>query len=181
LISGKTLLAKAIANECQANFISIKISEVLNIWLGEAEANIRDVFDKARQAAPCILFIDELHLIGKTKRKLMKRTFVFFLFKASDTSVGCHGSLVNRVFTKILVEIDKMDGNKNVFFVGASIRTDIFNSPFHREGKYIYTVAAHQHHQGHQLRSLKKNWGSNKNLLRPLVALAFFVYYGKTI
>jgi hypothetical protein len=42
-------------------------------------------------------------------------------------------------------------------------------------------VAAHQHHQGHQLRSLKKIWGSNKNLLRPLVALAFFVYYGKTI
>jgi hypothetical protein len=45
----------------------------------------------------------------------------------------------------------------------------------------LLSVAAHQHHQRHQLRSLKKIWGSNKNLLRPLVALAFFVYYGKTI
>jgi transitional endoplasmic reticulum ATPase len=48
LILTKTLLAKAIANECQANFISIKVSELLSIWFGESEANVRDVFDKAR-------------------------------------------------------------------------------------------------------------------------------------
>jgi transitional endoplasmic reticulum ATPase len=77
LISGKTLLAKAIANECQANFISIKVSELLSIWFSEPEANVRDVFDKARQAAPCILFMDELHLLGKIKRKLMKSTLFF--------------------------------------------------------------------------------------------------------
>jgi len=69
LILGKTLLAKAIAIECQANFISIKISEVSNIWLGEAEANIYDVFDKARQAAPCVLFFDELDSIGEIRIK----------------------------------------------------------------------------------------------------------------
>merc|ERR1712045_106467 len=57
---GKTLLAKAIANECQANFISIKGPELLTMWFGESEANVRDIFDKARTAAPCVLFFDEL-------------------------------------------------------------------------------------------------------------------------
>ena len=58
--TGKTLLAKAIANECQANFISIKGPELLTMWFGESEANVRDIFDKARSAAPCVLFFDEL-------------------------------------------------------------------------------------------------------------------------
>ena len=62
---GKTLLAKAIANECQANFISIKGPELLTMWFGESEANVRDVFDKARAAAPCVLFFDELDSIAK--------------------------------------------------------------------------------------------------------------------
>ena len=62
---GKTLLAKAIANECQANFISIKGPELLTMWFGESEANVRDIFDKARSAAPCVLFFDELDSIAK--------------------------------------------------------------------------------------------------------------------
>ena len=53
------LLAKAVANECQANFISVKGPELLTMWFGESEANVRDVFDKARHAAPCVLFFDE--------------------------------------------------------------------------------------------------------------------------
>merc|ERR1719217_1726625 len=61
---GKTLLAKAIANECQANFISIKGPELLTMWFGESEANVREVFDKARSAAPCVLFFDELDSIA---------------------------------------------------------------------------------------------------------------------
>lgn len=64
---GKTLLAKAIANECQANFISIKGPELLTMWFGESEANVRDVFDKARAAAPCVLFFDELDSIAKAR------------------------------------------------------------------------------------------------------------------
>lgn len=60
MLSGKTLLAKAIANECQANFISVKGPELLTMWFGESEANVRDIFDKARSAAPCVLFFDEL-------------------------------------------------------------------------------------------------------------------------
>ncbi len=69
LFLGKTLLAKAIANECQANFISIKGPELLTMWFGESEANVRDVFDKARQAAPCVLFFDELDSIGEIRIK----------------------------------------------------------------------------------------------------------------
>merc|ERR1712168_664582 len=64
---GKTMLAKAIANECQANFISIKGPELLTMWFGESESNVRDVFDKARQAAPCVLFFDELDSIAKAR------------------------------------------------------------------------------------------------------------------
>lgn len=69
---GKTLLAKAIANECQANFISVKGPELLTMWFGESEANVREIFDKARQSAPCVLFFDELDSIA---------TQVFFLVK----------------------------------------------------------------------------------------------------
>ena len=61
---GKTFLAKAIANECQANFISVKGPELLTMWFGESEANVRDIFDKARQSAPCVLFFDELDSIS---------------------------------------------------------------------------------------------------------------------
>merc|ERR1712232_1395846 len=57
---GKTMLAKAVATECSANFVSIKGPELLTMWFGESEANVREVFDKARSAAPCVLFFDEL-------------------------------------------------------------------------------------------------------------------------
>ncbi|KAJ0587843.1 putative vesicle-fusing ATPase [Helianthus annuus] len=58
------LLAKAIANECQANFISIKGPELLTMWFGESEANVREIFDNARGSAPCVLFFDELDSIA---------------------------------------------------------------------------------------------------------------------
>merc|ERR1712205_173228 len=64
---GKTLLAKAIANECQSNFISIKGPELLTMWFGESEANVREIFDKARQSAPCVLFFDELDSIANQR------------------------------------------------------------------------------------------------------------------
>jgi len=64
---GKTLLAKAVANECKANFLSIKGPELLSKWFGESEANVRTLFDKARAAAPCILFFDEMDSIAKAR------------------------------------------------------------------------------------------------------------------
>jgi transitional endoplasmic reticulum ATPase len=64
-------------NECGANFISVKGPELLTMWFGESEANVGDVFDKACQAAPCVLFFDELDAIGKIKRKVIKRISFF--------------------------------------------------------------------------------------------------------
>jgi len=64
---GKTLVAKAIANEVKSNFISVKGPELLSMWFGESESNVRQLFDKARGAAPCILFFDEIDSIAKPR------------------------------------------------------------------------------------------------------------------
>jgi len=103
---GKTLLAKAIANECQANFISIKGPELLTMWFGESEANVREIFDKARQAAPCVLFFDELDSIAK----------------ARGGNIGDGGGAADRVINQILTEMDGMSTKKNVFIIGATNR-----------------------------------------------------------
>ncbi|KPM10270.1 transitional endoplasmic reticulum ATPase TER94-like protein [Sarcoptes scabiei] len=116
---GKTLLAKAIAHECQANFISIKGPELLTMWFGESEANVRDVFDKARAAAPCVLFFDELDSIAK----------------ARGGSVGDAGGAADRVINQILTEMDGMGSKKNVFIIGATNRPDIIDPAILRPGR----------------------------------------------
>ena len=68
---GKTLMAKAVANECSSNFISVKGPELLTMWFGESEANVREIFDKARAAAPCVLFFDELDSVGQARGSSM--------------------------------------------------------------------------------------------------------------
>ncbi|KAJ1915210.1 AAA ATPase cdc48 [Mycoemilia scoparia] len=115
---GKTLLAKAIANVCQANFISVKGPELLTMWFGESEANVRDVFDKARAAAPCVLFFDELDSIGK----------------ARGSNPGDSGS-GDRVLNQILTEMDGMNAKKNVFVMGATNRPDQIDSALLRPGR----------------------------------------------
>jgi transitional endoplasmic reticulum ATPase len=87
---GKTLLAKAIANECGANFISVKGPELLNAWFGGSEANVRNLFEKARAASPCILFFDEIDSIARSRGGGGSG--------GSDTS--------DRVINQILSEID---------------------------------------------------------------------------
>lgn len=116
---GKTLLAKAIANECQANFISIKGPELLTMWFGESEANVRDVFDKARAAAPCVLFFDELDSIAK----------------ARGGNIGDAGGAADRVINQILTEMDGMGTKKNVFIIGATNRPDIIDPAILRPGR----------------------------------------------
>lgn len=117
--TGKTLLAKAIANECQANFISIKGPELLTMWFGESEANVRDVFDKARAAAPCVMFFDELDAIAK----------------ARGNSSGDGGGAGDRVLNQILTEMDGMNAKKNVFVIGATNRPDQIDSALLRPGR----------------------------------------------
>merc|ERR1712023_84691 len=98
---GKTLLAKAIANECQANFISVKGPELLTMWFGESEANIRDLFDKARQASPCVIFFDEMDSIAK----------------ARGSGGGGASEAGDRVINQILTEIDGVGARKSVFVI----------------------------------------------------------------
>jgi len=116
---GKTLLAKAIANECQANFISIKGPELLTMWFGESEANVRDIFDKARSAAPCVLFFDELDSIAK----------------ARGGNAGDGGGAADRVINQLLTEMDGMSAKKNVFIIGATNRPDIIDTAILRPGR----------------------------------------------
>lgn len=91
------LTLNSIANECQANFISIKGPELLTMWFGESEANVRDVFDKARAAAPCVMFFDELDSIAK----------------ARGGSGGDAGGASDRVLNQILTEMDGMNAKKS--------------------------------------------------------------------
>jgi transitional endoplasmic reticulum ATPase len=116
---GKTLLAKAIANECQANFISVKGPELLTMWFGESESNVRDVFDKARQAAPCVLFFDELDAIARSR----------------GGSLGDAGGAGDRVINQLLTEMDGVGARKNVFVIGATNRPDTLDSAIMRPGR----------------------------------------------
>jgi len=116
---GKTLLAKAVASESSANFISVKGPELLTMWFGESEANVREVFDKARTAAPCILFFDELDSIAK----------------ARGGSLGDAGGAGDRVMNQLLTEMDGVTAQKLVFFLGATNRPDIIDPALMRPGR----------------------------------------------
>merc|ERR1712060_978084 len=109
---GKTLLAKAVASECSSNFVSIKGPELLTMWFGESEANVREVFDKARAAAPCVLFFDELDSVGVDA-----------------------GGAGDRVLNQLLTEMDGAGAKKNLFFIGATNRPDILDEALIRPGR----------------------------------------------
>jgi len=116
---GKTLLAKAVAHECSSNFISIKGPELLTMWFGESEANVREVFDKARGAAPCVLFFDELDSVGQ----------------ARGSSAGDGGGAGDRVLNQLLTEMDGVGSKKNLFFIGATNRPDTLDEALIRPGR----------------------------------------------
>jgi transitional endoplasmic reticulum ATPase len=117
---GKTLLAKAVANECQSNFISVKGPEMLTMWFGESEANVRETFEKARAAAPCVLFFDELDSIAN---------------KRGGGGGGDGGGAADRVMNQLLTEMDGVGARKNVFIVGATNRPDIIDPALMRPGR----------------------------------------------
>ena len=116
---GKTLLAKAVAHECSSNFISVKGPELLTMWFGESEANVRDIFDKARGASPCVLFFDELDSVGT----------------ARGSSQGDAGGAGDRVLNQLLTEMDGVGSKKNLFFIGATNRPDILDEALIRPGR----------------------------------------------
>jgi len=151
---GKTLLAKAIANECQANFISIKGPEMLTMWFGESEANVREVFDKARQAAPCVLFFDELDSIAK----------------ARGGNVGDAGGAADRVINQILTEMDGMNNKKNVFIIGATNRPDIIDPAILRPGRLDQLIYIPLPDENSRMAILKANL--RKSPLSPEIDLS---------
>ena len=115
---GKTLMAKAIATECQANFISVKGPELLTMWVGESESNVRNIFAKARAASPCVLFFDELDSIAVKRGS-----------NDGDSGVG------DRVINQLLTEMDGIGVKKNVFVIGATNRPDILDPAIMRPGR----------------------------------------------
>jgi len=115
---GKTLMAKAIANEAKTNFISVKGPELLSMWMGESESNVRNLFEKARGAAPCILFFDEIDSIAKPRG-----------------SGGGASEAGDRIVNQILTEMDGVGARKNVICIGATNRPDMIDPAVCRPGR----------------------------------------------
>ncbi len=116
---GKTLLAKAVATEAEANFITIKGPEVYSKWVGESEKAIREVFRKARQAAPCVVFLDEIESIVPRKDIL-------------DDSSG----VTHRVASQLLAEMDGIEELRDVIVIGATNRPDLMDPAILRPGRF---------------------------------------------
>ncbi len=117
--TGKTLIAKAVANTTESNFISIKGPELLSKWVGESEKGIREVFRKARQAAPCIIFLDEIDALAPSRG-----------------SGGSDSNVTERVVSQILTELDGLEELHNVVVIGATNRLDIVDSALLRPGRF---------------------------------------------
>ena len=120
--TGKTMLAKAVATESDANFISVRGPEIFNKYVGESEKAIRDVFSKARQTAPCVLFFDEIDAIMSARGQ------------NDDTGVS------QRIVNQFLAEIDGMKSLQNVLVIGATNRADILDPAVLRPGRFDAVV-----------------------------------------
>jgi len=118
--TGKTLLAKAVASTSESNFISIKGPELLSKWVGESEKGVREIFRKARQAAPCVIFFDEIDAIAPTR-------------SGSD---GGDSHVTERLVSQMLTEIDGLDDLKGVVIIGATNRPDIIDKALLRPGRF---------------------------------------------
>ncbi|KAF4983294.1 hypothetical protein FZEAL_1279 [Fusarium zealandicum] len=121
--TGKTLLAKAIATEYSLNFFSVKGPELLNMYIGESEANVRRVFQRARDARPCVVFFDELDSVAPKRG-----------------NQGDSGGVMDRIVSQLLAELDGMsggdDGGGGVFVIGATNRPDLLDPALLRPGRF---------------------------------------------
>jgi transitional endoplasmic reticulum ATPase len=117
--TGKTLLAKAAANESEANFISVKGPELLNKYVGESEKAVREVFRKARQASPCIIFFDEIDSVAPVRGS-----------SSGDSNV------TERVISQFLTEMDGLEELRNVIIIAATNRPDIVDPALLRPGRF---------------------------------------------
>jgi len=121
--SGKTLIARALANQCEANFISIKGPELLSKWVGESEKGIREVFRRAKQAAPCIVFFDELDALAPRR-----------------AGGELDGQVGNRVIAQLLTEMDGIEGREGVIVLAATNRSELIDPALLRPGRFDLVV-----------------------------------------
>ncbi|KAI9883760.1 MAG: ectonucleotide pyrophosphatase phosphodiesterase [Watsoniomyces obsoletus] len=125
--TGKTLLAKAIATEFSLNFFSVKGPELLNMYIGESEANVRRVFQRARDARPCVVFFDELDSVAPKRG-----------------NQGDSGGVMDRIVSQLLAELDGMSGDDaeagGVFVIGATNRPDLLDPALLRPGRFDKTL-----------------------------------------
>ena len=117
--TGKTLLAKAVASESEANFISVKGPELLSKWVGESEKGVREVFRKAKQAAPTVIFFDEIDAIASAR-------------SGNDTDSG----VTKRVVNQLLTEMDGLEELEDVAIIAATNRPDILDAGLMRPGRF---------------------------------------------
>lgn len=121
--SGKTLLARALAHQCEASFISIKGPELLSKWIGESEKGVREVFRRAKQAAPCIVFFDELDALAPRR-------------SGGETD----GQVGNRVIAQLLTEMDGIEGRAGVIILAATNRPELIDPALLRPGRFDLIV-----------------------------------------
>jgi transitional endoplasmic reticulum ATPase len=118
--TGKTMIAKAVAATSEANFISIKGPELISKWVGESEKGVREVFRKARQAAPCVIFFDELDAVAPRR--------------GGGSEGDAH--VTERVISQMLTELDGLEDLKGVVVIGATNRPDIIDEALLRPGRF---------------------------------------------
>ena len=120
--TGKTMLAKAVATESEANFISVKGPEFLSKWVGESEKAVRETFRKARQAAPCVIFMDEVDSI------------------TSERGTGSDSNVTERVISQLLTEMDGLSALHDVVVIAATNRPDIIDPALLRPGRFDKSI-----------------------------------------
>ena len=120
--TGKTMLAKAVATESEANFISVKGPEFLSKWVGESEKAVRETFRKARQAAPCVIFMDEVDSI------------------TSERGTGSDNNVTERVISQLLTEMDGLSALHDVVVIAATNRPDIIDPALLRPGRFDKSI-----------------------------------------
>src|SRR5579885_1040050 len=120
--SGKTLIARALANQCEASFISIKGPELLSKWVGESEKGIREIFRRAKQAAPCLVFFDEIDSLAPRRGG------------SNDGNVG------DRVIAQLLTEMDGIEGREGVIVLAATNRPELIDTALLRPGRFDLIV-----------------------------------------
>jgi len=120
--TGKTMLAKAVATESEANFIAVKGPEFLNKWVGESEKAVRETFRKARQASPCVIFMDEIDSI------------------TPERGTGGDSNVSERVISQLLTELDGLEVLNDVVIIAATNRPDIMDPALLRPGRFDKSV-----------------------------------------